>query len=76
MAAQLLRDLPMDIDASLVEQAQVLDNFYIPARYPDSHPEGAPFDHFGPLQSRNAIDHAHTILEFARTRMADDGGGP
>lgn len=76
MAAQLLRELPIDVDSSLVERAKVLDNFYIPARYPDSHPEGAPFDHFGPLQSQNALDYADAIVEFARTQMANGDERP
>lgn len=34
------------------------DNFCIPARYPNSHPTGAPFEHYGPLQSEEAIRYA------------------
>lgn len=70
--AKLLKELPDTISLSdeLVERGRVLDNFYIPARYPNSHPEGAPFEHFGPLQSSTAIDHARTILAFVRTQMA------
>lgn len=76
MAAKLLHELPIDVDASLIDRAQVLDNFYIPSRYPDSHPEGAPFEHFGPLQSQTALDHADALLEFARDEMAPSGGSP
>lgn len=76
MAAQLLRDLPMEVESELIDRAQVLDNFYIPARYPDSHPEGSPFEHFGPLQSQNALDHADAILAFARDEMAHGSDGP
>lgn len=70
--AKLLRELPesVSVPETLIEQGQVLDNFYIPARYPNSHPEGPPFEHFGPLQSRAALDHARTILAFVRTQMA------
>lgn len=72
VVARLLRELPatVAVPAALVEQARVLDNFYIPARYPNSHPEGAPFEHYGPLQSGEAIRHAHAILEFVRLQMA------
>ena len=70
--AKLLRELPETVSVSdeLVERGRVLDNFYIPARYPNSHPEGPPFEHFGPLQSQAAIDHARTIITFVRTQMA------
>lgn len=70
--AKLLRELPGTVPVSeeLVDRGRVLDNFYIPARYPNSHPEGPPFEHFGSLQSEAALDHAGTILEFVRTQMA------
>jgi hypothetical protein len=36
----------------------------------NSHPEGAPFEHYGPLQSEEAIRYARQIIEFARSQMA------
>ena len=70
--AKLLDELPetVPISEELVDRARVLDNFYIPARYPNSHPEGPPFEHFGSLQSKTALDHARAILEFVRNEMA------
>ncbi|MEW6072504.1 MAG: HEPN domain-containing protein [Planctomycetota bacterium] len=70
VVARLLRELPVEVSPLLVEKARVLDNFYVPARYPNSHPEGPPFEHFGPLQSEGAIDHARAILAFVRAQMA------
>jgi len=54
----------------LIEKARVLENFHIPPRYPNSHPEGAPFEHYGSLQSEEAIRYAAEILQFARSKMA------
>ena len=54
----------------LVEKGRVLDNFYIPSRYPNGHLEGAPFEHYGPLQSEEAIRYAREITEFVRSQMA------
>ncbi|OGO67999.1 MAG: DNA-binding protein [Chloroflexi bacterium RBG_19FT_COMBO_62_14] len=71
--AQLLRELPPETPAppkDLIERAMVLDNFYISTRYPNAHPDGAPFEHFGSLQSEQALEHAGAILEFARSKMA------
>lgn len=34
------------------------------------HPEGAPFEHYGPLQSDEALRYAREIIEFARSQMA------
>ena len=60
----------MGVPDALIEKARVLDNFYIPARYPNSHPEGAPFEHYGPLQGDEAIRYAGEIVSFVRTQMA------
>lgn len=68
--ARLLRDLPLPVPADLVDKARVLDNFYIATRYANGHPEGAPFEHYGPLQSRDAIAYAGEILDFVRAEMA------
>ena len=70
--ARLLAELPASVAApsSLMDKARVLDNFYIPARYPNSHPQGAPFEHYGPLQSEAAIRYAREIIDFTRTQMA------
>lgn len=70
VVARLLRELPIPVDPTLVERAKVLDGFYVSARYPNGFPEGPAFEHFGPLQSQGAIEHAGAILEFARSQMA------
>lgn len=72
VVARLLRALPKDIAVGddLVDKGRVLDGFYIPARYPNGFPEGAPFEHFGPLQSDEAICYAREIIDFARDQMA------
>ena len=54
----------------LIERGKVLDNFYVPSRYPNGHPEGAPFEHYGPLQSNEALDHAGAIIAYVRAEMA------
>jgi HEPN domain-containing protein len=71
--AQLLEELPetVDVPELLVEKGRVLDNFYIPSRYPNGHSTGAPFEHYGPLQSEVAIRHAREIIEFSRAQMAE-----
>jgi HEPN domain-containing protein len=70
--AKLLTELPetASVEEILIEKGRVLDNFYMPTRYPNSHPEGAPFEHYGPLQSEEAIRYASEIVEFVRSQMA------
>jgi HEPN domain-containing protein len=72
VVARLLVELPSTVSMpkDLVEKARVLDTFYVPSRYPNSHPEGAPFEHYGPLQSAEAIRYAGEILGIVRTQVA------
>ncbi|MGQ9547734.1 MAG: HEPN domain-containing protein [Roseiflexus sp.] len=67
---RLLSDLPIDVAADLIDKARVLDNFYIPTRYPNSHPDGAPYEHYGALQSDQAIAYAREIITFVHHEMA------
>lgn len=72
VVAILLAELPEAVAPpdELIESGRVLDNFYIPTRYPNGHPSGSPFEHYGPLQSEQAIRHARSILEFIGSQVA------
>ena len=69
---KLLRELPepVQVPEGLIDKGRVLDSFYIPPRYPNSHAEGAPFEHYGALQSEEAIRYAGEIIALARSHMA------
>jgi HEPN domain-containing protein len=68
--ARLLAELPNRPADDLVEKGRVLDNFYVATRYANGHSEGAPFEHYGPWHSTQAIDYAGEIVAFARAQMA------
>lgn len=70
--ARLIRELPRQAKApdEVEEKAKVLDNFHVPTRYANGHLEGAPYEHYGPLQSTEAAGYAREILEFCRVQMA------
>ncbi len=70
VVARLLRELPVAPPTALIDRGMVLDNFYVSSRYPNGHPEGAPFEHYGTLQSSEAISHAGEIIAFVRAQMA------
>ncbi len=70
VVARLLKELPTDVPDDLVQKAKVLDGYYIPTRYPNGHPAGAPAEHYGPLHSGPAVDYAREIVAFARAQMA------
>ena len=70
--ARLLVELPPDVRPGdeLVDKARVLDAYYVATRCANGHPEGPPFEHYGSLQSNEAIRYAGEIIEFVRSRMA------
>ncbi|MEW6486936.1 MAG: HEPN domain-containing protein [Thermodesulfobacteriota bacterium] len=70
VVARLLKELPCHVPEDLVHKAKVLDNFYIPTRYANGHSAGAPFEHYGPLQSEEAIRYAGEIIAFVRSQVA------
>ena len=74
---RLFRDLPDPVQDAmeakvpeLVERMRILDALYIPTRYPDSLPDGAPADHFGHLQSTDALNHASALVDAIGAEMA------
>jgi len=71
------RDLPAVTAATLAanvsdleDRLRVLDALYIPTRYPDSLPEGVPTDHFGRLQSEDALNQARSIVDAIGAALA------
>ena len=67
---RLLADLPTPAHERLTEAGIVLDSFYVPARYPNGHEEGAPFEHYGPIHSELGLRHAGDIHDFVRQALA------
>lgn len=69
--ASLLRGLAPEVavPSEFEERARALDKFYVEARYPNTHPYGAPFEHYGPLQSEQGIGYAREIVAFCRSQM-------
>lgn len=75
MISRLLSELPFAVPQDLISKGMVLDNYYLPTRYANGHPEGAPFEHYGKIQSDEAIRYAGEIAEFVRAQMAGSGAG-
>ena len=62
-------DLAAEV-TDLEDRLRVLDALYIPTRDRDSFPEGAPTDHFGRLQSQDALSHARALVDAIRAALA------
>ena len=55
----------------VIERAQLLDAYYIPARYPNGFAEGKPADYFNQRQAREAIHAATDIIRFCKDHLVE-----
>jgi HEPN domain-containing protein len=63
----------IDVPEALVESAQLLDAYYIPARYPNGFAEGKPADYFNKQKAEEAVDAARSILRFSHDHLPAAG---
>jgi HEPN domain-containing protein len=66
---ELLRGLDR-IPGDILEAAKALDKHYIPTRYPNSHPAGAPGDLYTAAEAERALGDAEDILDHVRSRLS------
>ena len=59
---------------SFRELAGVLDQYYVPTRYPNGLPGGVPFEAYGREQAAVAVGGARRFLEAARSRIGPRRG--
>lgn len=66
--ADLLQELreKKNVSEELIDRALELDKAYIPARYPNAHPSGAPKTRYTAAEARRLIEHAERIIHFCR----------
>ncbi len=69
--SRLINSLPEEYKPpeELVNKAKELDRNYIPARYPNFHPEGAPMDYYTRKDAEEAVNYAREILEYCRSKI-------
>ena len=68
----LMGNLPESIERppeTLVNNARVLDKYYIPTRYPNGFDSGAPTDYYTFSEAQEAVRMAEAILEFSRIQI-------
>lgn len=68
----LLESLPESLEPGqqLVDAAKALDKHYIPARYPNSHPQGAPYEYYTRAEAECALVHAGQVIGFCEGILA------
>lgn len=66
--ADLLQELSLrlEVQEELLEGALALDRAYIPSRYPDAHPSGAPFGRYTLKEAERLVGYAEFIFEFCK----------
>lgn len=57
-------------EEEILDLARELDKHYIPSRYPNAHPQGAPHAYYTRAEAARAIEYAETILRFCHRLLA------
>jgi len=58
------------LDAKLLEAARALDRHYIPTRYPNGFPSGAPMDYYDEPTAQEAVKLAEHIIRSVERHVA------
>ncbi|MHC1637266.1 MAG: HEPN domain-containing protein [Candidatus Nezhaarchaeales archaeon] len=69
--SRMLESLPLEVKPprSLIDKAKELDRHYIPTRYPNFHPEGAPLDYYTKEDAERAVNYAEEIIKFCKDKV-------
>ncbi len=62
------------VSDDLMRKASYLDRFFIPTRYPNAWPSGAPHKHYTEEDAKKAIEYAGEILEFVEREVEESTG--
>jgi HEPN domain-containing protein len=68
----LLQALPGSgrVDQAILDAGKELDRHYIPPRYPNSYPQGAPYEFYTRAEAERAVGHTAAILTFCQGLLA------
>lgn len=68
----LLKKLPKGFKPSnmLLQAARRLDKAYIPARYPNAHPEGSPSQLYSRMEAETFIADAERIITYCKGNLS------
>jgi HEPN domain-containing protein len=57
------------VPGDVMDSGQALDKHYIPARYPSTHPAGAPGDLYTAAEAERAAVDPKRVIEYVRRRL-------
>lgn len=74
----LLESLPEPLrpGQDLLDVAKELDKHYIPSRYPNAHPGGAPYEYYTRGEAERAVANADRVIGFCAGILAQPAGDP
>jgi len=61
---------PFAADTALEESGKELDKHYIPARYPNSYPQGSPHEYYTRAEAERAAAQAERVLRFCESHLS------
>jgi HEPN domain-containing protein len=59
----------VEVPQAVFEAANRLDRHYIPSRYPNAWPSGAPHERYSKRDAEEAMEDARTILAFVKEKI-------
>ena len=62
---------PLNLPPELREDLAILDQYYIPTRYPNGLPGGVPYETYTRSQAQSAVTSAEGVVDMARSSLAD-----
>jgi HEPN domain-containing protein len=60
---------PLGLDESLRRELAILDQYYIPTRYPNGLPGGLPFEVYTADQAAGAVATCDRLITLARSKL-------
>ena len=58
----------------LIDIGEYLDRYYIPSRYPNAWPSGAPYKHYKRGDAEIAIKYAWEVINYVQGEIGEIGG--
>lgn len=67
----MVRKMPAEltIPEKFYDMARELDKAYVPTRYPNAHPNGAPFEFYTYKDAERLIGYAREIIKFCKSNL-------
>ena len=66
---EMVREGGIRVSEDLLRVGDILDRYYVPTRYPNAWPSGAPYRHYTEGDAREAIEYANRVMDFVRSNL-------